>query len=289
MALYVNGEKIEEKDIESEMEKLRPDYERVFVEQSPAEQEKQLREWSRENVIEAVIMRQAAQNDAEPVPSEVVEQAFGALVEEQGGMDKLFENLGTSFESEEQFKKDIEQRLRLERLIAKVNDEAGAPSEKEIRNYYESHIDKFTFPETVRASHIVKHITPDVEPEQAKEDLDKIFVELKNGADFVELAEKHSDCPDRGGDLGFFARGQMVERFEEVVFDMQVGEISEVFETEFGFHIATVTDKKPSVPCPIEDVQDVLVRELKQEMQQKAIEKFVDVEKEKATIEEKPE
>jgi len=287
MSLYINGEKIADKEIEAEMEKLRPDYERVFVEQSPAEQEKQLREWSRENVIETVLMRQAAQNDAEPVPAEVVEQAFQALVEEQGGMDKLFENLGTSFESEEQLKKDIEQRLRLERLLAKVNDEAGEPSEKEIRNYYESHIDKFTFPETVRASHIVKHITPDVEPEQARQELDKVLIELKNGTDFVELAQKHSDCPDRGGDLGFFARGQMVEQFEEVVFDMQVGQTSDVFETEFGFHIATITDKKPSVPCPIEDVQDVVMRELKQEMQQKTIEKFVDAEKEKATIEEK--
>ena len=287
MALYVNGEKIADKEIEAEMEKLRPDYERVFVEQSPAEQEKQLREWSRENVIEAVLMRQAARNDAEPVPAEVVEQAFQALVEEQGGMDKLFENLGTSFESEEQLKKDIEQRLRLERLLAKVNDEAGEPNEKEIRNYYESHIDKFTFPETVRASHIVKHITPDVEPEQARQELDKVLIELENGADFIELAQKHSDCPDRGGDLGFFARGQMVERFEDVVFDMQIGDISDVFETEFDIHIATVTDKKPSVPCPIEDVQDVVVRELKQEMQQKAIEKFVDAEKEKAIIEEK--
>jgi len=287
MTLYVNGEKVADKEIEAEMEKLRPDYERVFVEQSPAEQEKQLREWSRENVIEAVLMRQAAQNDAEPVPAEVVEQAFQALVQEQGGMDKLFENLGTTFESEEQLKKDIEQRLRLERLIAKVNNEAGEPSEKEIRNYYETHIDKFTFPETVRASHIVKHITPDVEPEQAKQELDKVLIELKNGADFVALAEKHSDCPDRGGDLGFFARGQMVERFEDVVFDMEVGQTSDVFETEFGFHIATVTEKKPSVPCPLEDVQDVVVRELKQEMQQKAIEKFVDAEKEKATIEEK--
>jgi len=289
MALYVNGEKIAAKEIEAEMEKLRPDYERVFVDQRPAEQEKQLRQWSQENVIEAVLMRQAAQNDAEPVPADLVEQAFAALVEEQGGMDKLFENLGTSFESEEKLKKDIEQRLRLERLIAKVNDEAGAPSEKDIRTYYETHIDKFTFPETVRASHIVKHVTPDAVPEQAREELDKVLIELKNGADFAELAQKHSDCPDRGGDLGFFARGQMVDRFEEIVFDMKVGQISDVFETEFGFHIAAVTEKKPSVPCPIEDVQDVVVRELKQEMQQKAIEKFVDAEKEKATIEEKPE
>ena len=185
------------------------------------------------------------------------------------------------------WKKDIEQRLRLERLLAKVNDEAGEPSENDIRTYYESHIDKFTFPETVRASHIVKHITPDVEPEQARQELDKVLIELENGADFIELAQKHSDCPDRGGDLGFFARGQMVERFEDVVFDMQIGDISDVFETEFGIHIATVTDKKPSVPCPIEDVQDVVVRELKQEMQQKTIEKFVDAEKEKAIIEEK--
>ncbi|MBN1844604.1 MAG: peptidyl-prolyl cis-trans isomerase [Sedimentisphaerales bacterium] len=203
-------------------------------------------------------------------------------------MDKLFENLGTTFPGEQQVKKDIEQRLRLERLLARIGQDLPAPGEKEIRAYYEANIDKFTFPETIRASHIVRHITPDVEPQQAKQELDKVLIELQNGADLADLAARHSDCPDRGGDLGYFARGQMVPAFEEVVFALPVGALSEVFETEYGFHIATVTDRKPSVPCPLEDVRQVVTRQVTQQLRQKAIERFVDAQKASARIEEKP-
>ncbi|MHC4721340.1 MAG: peptidylprolyl isomerase, partial [Planctomycetota bacterium] len=75
--------------------------------------------------------------------------------------------------------------------------------------------------------------------------------------------------------------------FEDVVFGMEVGTVSDVFKTEFGYHIAKVTDKKPATACPLEDVREVIVRELTEQARQKAVEKFIDREKAKALIEEK--
>jgi parvulin-like peptidyl-prolyl isomerase len=68
---------------------------------------------------------------------------------------------------------------------------------------------------------------------------------------------------------------------------MEVGTVSDVFKTEFGYHIAKVTDKKPATACPLEDVREVIVRELTEQARQKAVEKFIDREKAKALIEEK--
>ena len=141
MALYVNGEKIGEEAIQAEVEKLRPDYERVFADKPQAERQKQLYEWSRENVIEAVLLRQAASRDEKGVPSEAIDRAYQQFVSQNG--DKGAD--------EEQVKAEIEHRLRLERLIKKVTAGAREPSEKEIRRYYDKNADRFTIGESVRA------------------------------------------------------------------------------------------------------------------------------------------
>ena len=139
----------------------------------------------------------------------------------------------------------------------------------------------------VRASHIVMHHKVDVEDKNIKEKMQQILKELRDGADFDDMARKHSDCPENGGDLGYFGRGKMVAEFEDVVFAMEPGQISDVFKTEFGYHIATVTDKKPPMPCPLEHVRELIVRELTEQARQKAIEKFIDAQKAKAVIEDK--
>ena len=107
---------------------------------------------------------------------------------------------------------------------------------------------------------------------------------------FTLLAKTFSQEPgakNTGGDLGFFARGQMVPRFEEVAFALEPGTYSEPFETEFGWHILKVYETRPAAPCPIEQVREVIVRDLKQQAHEKAIEKFLDAQKKQMVIEER--
>ncbi len=287
MTLYINGEKVEDQMIKDEADKLRPQYEQVFSEMPADEREKQLMDWSRENVIEGVLLRQAAMKDPDGPPAEAVDKVLADMIEQSGGKEQFFQQMGLAPDQEDKVKEDIEQRLRLEKLIEKVTSSAGEPSEKDIRKHYEKNKERFTIPEMVRAAHIVRHLKPIDDPEKLKAEMDEIRAQMDENTDFAEIAAKHSECPDDGGDLGFFARGQMVQQFDEIVFDMEKGGISDVFQTEFGYHIAKVLEKKPAIPCPIEEVREVIVKELSEQARQRAIEKFVDAEKEKATIEDK--
>ena len=101
----------------------------------------------------------------------------------------------------------------------------------------------------VQASHILlmyegsQNSSASRSKEEARSELDAIAAKVAGGEDFGELAAAHSDCPSgkQGGDLGMFGRGQMVPEFETAAFGMEVGATSDVFETDFGYHIVQRT------------------------------------------------
>ncbi|DAB05440.1 TPA: peptidylprolyl isomerase [Candidatus Gastranaerophilales bacterium HUM_14] len=80
----------------------------------------------------------------------------------------------------------------------------------------------------------------------AEEEAKKLYDEIKNGASFAKIAEEKSLCPSgqNGGDLGFFGKGMMVKPFEDAAFSLEVGELSQPVQTQFGWHLIEVTDKK---------------------------------------------
>ena len=89
----------------------------------------------------------------------------------------------------------------------------------------------------IKASHILV---------QTEEDANKIYDEIKSGLSFAQAAKEYSLCPSgyNGGDLGYFGRGMMVKPFEDAAFDLEVGEISKPVQTQFGWHLILLTDKK---------------------------------------------
>ena len=105
-------------------------------------------------------------------------------------------------------------------------------------------------------------------------------------ADFASMAQEHSSCPSktRGGDLGFFPRGQMVGEFEEVAFALDVGQISDVVETKFGFHIITVTDKKAASTVPFDQSKADITAFLDNQKEQQAVASYIDSLRSIATI-----
>jgi len=286
MALYVNGEKVGKSQIAAEVEKLRPQYEQVFADSPEKEREEQLQEWSRENVIESVLLRQAADRDVQ-ISDDDIEKAYQSAIAEAGGEKQFYQNFGLSPDKKELVSKGMAAQLRLERLVNKITAGAAELGEKDILKYYEENIDKFTIGEMVHAAHIVKHASAETSDDEIRKQMQQVRDKLDTGADFAELAGECSDCPDNGGELGLFGRGQMVQEFENVVFAMQPGEISDVFQSPFGYHIAKVFEKKAAIPCTLEQVREVIVKELGQQGQQKALEVFIDAEKVKAAIEEK--
>jgi peptidyl-prolyl cis-trans isomerase C len=143
--------------------------------------------------------------------------------------------------------------------------------------------------ETVRARHILvkSSRTDDMKTRAAAlEKIKAIKKELEDGADFEELARKKSDGPGatNGGDLGFFTRGQMVPEFDKAAFTLPVGGISDVIETQFGYHILKVEEKKAPQKLRYEDIKLDLANYLYQKRGQKRYDDFVAELRKKADV-----
>jgi len=264
MAILVNGERIDGQAIHDEAERMRPQFEQAFAEEAPAGREARLQEWARDNIIERTLLEQAARGDPRPVTPEEVDAAIR----------------GTGREPDATIPADVranvELSLRARRLLDEQGKDLPPPADEAVRAFYEEHIKEFTLPERVHAAHIVKHVTPCKPPEVCEEALRKAKAELEAGGDLAVLAVKYSDCPENGGDLGWFARGRMVEEFENTVFKMKPGETSDIFASRYGFHIVKVFDRKPAGPAALEEVAEYIRSRLVADGHNAAIEKFLD-------------
>lgn len=287
MTWFVNGEAIDEAEIKSESDRLRPHYEQVFGEMSEDEREAQLAEWSRENVIERLLLRQAAVADPEPIDVADVDKQLAELFEHYGGRDKFFEAAELDESREGEVRDDIEKRIRIERLLNSITEAAPKPTEENIKTVHSENPERFTSPEMIHAAHIVKHPGEGWDAEAARAEMEINLKKLTEGVNFEFLAGQSSDCSDNGGDLGYFPRGQMVEAFENVVFNMADGEISDVFETEFGLHIAKVYERRAETPITLEEARETIEQELTEQAKQQAVETFIDAQREKSTIEQR--
>ncbi|MCD6663915.1 MAG: SurA N-terminal domain-containing protein [Comamonas sp.] len=154
-------------------------------------------------------------------------------------------------------------------------------SEDDLRTYYKENQDRLAGKEERRASHILINAPKDepaAEREKARQNAQELLAQVrKDPSSFAELAKKSSQDPGsapQGGDLGFFARDAMVKPFADAVFAMKKGDISDVVETDFGYHIIKLTDiKAPKVPS-FDEVRPKLEAELRQQQAQR---KFAEV------------
>jgi peptidyl-prolyl cis-trans isomerase D len=159
---------------------------------------------------------------------------------------------------------------------------AAEPTEAEIEDYYATHQDAFRRQEQVRARHILFKVDQGASPEQearVRAKAEAVLKQLRQGADFAAMARAHSDdtsTAERGGDLGFFPRGQMVKAFEDAAFALPVGQVSDLVRTPFGYHILLVEDRtEAGVKSLVEARQEVITR-LQQEKAQDALLAFID-------------
>jgi len=283
MALVINGERIDDSEIQQEAERLRPRYEEVFAEKDPAEREAQLQEWSRDNVIERVLLRQEAKNAGAAIPPEQIEEAFKQLRQQYDSDEALHKALDV--DSDEKVRQTIELQMKTERKIGEVYAKAPKPSEEQIREYYEENKDKFRSDEQIHVAHIVKYGNWQTDEDTAMQTMRQAHDQIRSGAPFETVVGKYTDCADSGGDLGYVMRGQMVEEFEDVVFNLSPGQVSDVFRTRFGFHIAKVYDRRPpSIPA-LKDVKKQVTSEVQEQLREQALGDYLDALRAKATIE----
>lgn len=139
-------------------------------------------------------------------------------------------------------------------------------TDAQARAFYDQQVKSFPGGQQVRASHILVPTE-----DQAK----AIFEQIAHDGDFAELAKKHSTDPGskvKGGDLGYFGRGQMVPVFEKTAFSLPVGDVSLPVKSRFGWHIIKVTDKRDRKPPPFEGLKDQIKTSLMHDKAKKLVE-----------------
>lgn len=164
-----------------------------------------------------------------------------------------------------------EEQRKLKYLAFPANDAKGVEvTDEEIQNYYQQNQIFFAVPEKRRARHILFKVKAGASAEDKaakRQRAEEVLEQAKAGDDFAGLATIYSEdsSASKGGDLGFFGRGQMVKPFEDAVFAMQPGEISDIVETKFGYHIIKLEEIKPASFKPLEEVRSSIAAKLKAE------------------------
>ncbi len=163
-------------------------------------------------------------------------------------------------------------QVRLKYIFFRFDDDLKNidVSDELVKARYEENIQQHVVPEQRHARHILFRIseTDDVQVRSEKKvKAEEVLVLAKEGKDFVELAKQYSEGPtaQSGGDLGFFNRGAMVEQFDKAVFQMEPGDVSEIVETVFGYHIIKLEAVRPEVIKSFEEVKDSIVSDMKKE------------------------
>lgn len=264
--IRVNGELLDESLIEAESKVIRPYLSEQMAASPRAEMEERLRKWAQENAIERLLLRQAALADTEPVP-----EAAASAWQLNG--------------SREEAVSEAELQFRVERLVTKNAGRIAVPKPKDVIEYYRKHRDEMLIPERAHAAHIVKNIDSRKDEATALAEIQEIEAELKAGAVFEELADRASDCPGGGGDLGWFPRGEMVDEFENAVFSLSAGGLSGTFRTPFGFHIAKLYEIAPEHQAGLEEVREQIEETLLAEKRKKALDRLLDHLRASAVIE----
>ena len=163
-------------------------------------------------------------------------------------------------------------RFLVKRVAARV-----ALSPEEARAWYETHPERFPKVEQVRCQQITA---------ATREDLDVLRLDLQQGADFTKLAREKSTSEDkvRAGDLGWFAKGQMLPEFEEACFALKKGQVSPVVPTAYGFHLLRLVDRREGPRPSYAAVQDAVDLELRRERVAKAQAEFLQKLREQADV-----
>lgn len=183
----------------------------------------------------------------------------------------------------------LKKKVLAQKLLEKVIMDITKISDDEIKKHYEENKDDYKVPEQLNAAHILVMVKEGENPEKDKEALVKaegLLKRIKKGDDFSELARENSDCPSKakGGDLGYFSKGQMVPEFEEAAFKLKPGEVSGIVKTKFGYHIIKLLDKKPEGAREFSEVKEEISQKLAKQGQKDAFDKYTESLKAKAKI-----
>jgi peptidyl-prolyl cis-trans isomerase C len=228
-----------------------------------------------DQVIERKILVQEARRLGIKVSQEELNQAIFEIKKDYPG-EGFGEKLGLKGMTLEEWKTRLEEKLLAEKMIRHALYYRGDLDEKEALLYYETHLSSFQIPEKVRARQIVV---------ASEEEALQIVNLLKKGENFERLAMKKSLGPEKvnGGDLGYFSKGERPAEFD-YVFTMEIGAISEVIKSPYGYHLFKLEEKMEPRQIPFEEAKSGILQELRQKKGEEEYQRWLKGLKAKAKV-----
>jgi peptidyl-prolyl cis-trans isomerase C len=229
------------------------------------------------------------------------------LTPDENQINEVMQSLAARFGSPEVFQQVLAQQgmteadlrgnvaidMAIRSYLEKVVPDTAKVTPEQAQAYYSANPDKFMAPEKIHARHILVKVDPAATPEQkeaARKKAQGLLEKVKGGADFATVAKESSDCPSapQGGDLGEFGRGDMVKAFEDAAFNLKPGDMSDLVETQFGYHIIRLEGKTP--PTKVDytpELEGQLTQQLLSERRNEAVKKLIADLRGKASIDRK--
>jgi len=270
----------------------------------------------KDKVVNELIVKSLVNGEIEKrnikVTKDDVNAELKTIIDKVGSKEKFDQILKQNGISSDQFMKDLTEEVKMKKLVGMLS--SAKVSDAEVKKFYDQNISKFKNPDKVRASHILiaanpEELTEKLASDPANKGMSKDAIKAKvdaeiaaklkiaqsvladvkkDPASFSKIAKAKSEdkaSAEKGGDLGFFAKTEMVEPFSKVAFSQKPNTISEIVKTPYGFHIILVTDRKQAGQEPFAKVKGEISMYLENQNQVKVLDNLIESLKKQAKIE----
>jgi peptidyl-prolyl cis-trans isomerase C len=239
-----------------------------------------------QSLIDIEVLTQQAKADKIEVPSAEVDQHFNELKGRYPTPEAFQQALASNHSTEAELRKDLARTALVQKVLDRHVTVTLAPDAAE--QFYKATPDKFQHPAEVHASHILFMAPHDGDSSGAKQHATDALARIKKGEDFGKLANELSEDPgskDHNGDLGFIPRDGVIKEFGDAAFALKPGEVSDVVQTKYGFHIIKVTETRDAGVTPLAEVKSEIENYLQDEERDKQQQAYVEGLKKQAKIE----
>lgn len=282
----VNGEEVNRAELERAVKNL----EGGAGQPVPAERRSEVYRSMLDQIVSFTLLKQESRARKVNVPDAEVDAQLAQMRQQFPDEQAFTKALAARNMTIEKLKDDTRTGMQVSKMLETELSPQISVQEKEVADFYAQNPDKFTQEESVRASHILIRADAKADAatkERARQRAAEVLKKARGGGDFAALAKEYSadGSAAQGGDLGYFGRGQMVPPFEKAAFALKPGEISDVVQSDFGFHVIKLTDRRPARKVPLSEVGGRINQYLLEQRRQQLTDELVAKLKSKGKVE----
>ncbi len=260
-----------------EWHKLRTDFQRELISESMA------------TLIGAELIYQDALSQGIRVGPQEVEESFQKVANSFATEVEMDQVLSSQGMNREGLKKEVERSMVVDQYIEKVISPRAKVSDEELRQYYQQQPEQFRHPDLYRTSHVLVMVADQAGEEKetiARAKAEGLLKRAQSGEDFATLAKEHSEdvTSERGGDVGFTREKQLAPEYEKAAMALDIGEISGLVRSQFGYHVIKLTGRKKAGLSSFDEIRDQLRQFLEDQKTEEQLAEHVEKLRSRATI-----